>query len=334
MIFILGETLRRDYMSLYGYSLLTTPRLDSLYQQGQLLCFTDAISPAAHTAGSVPLYMTFARNDSGSNAPWYRYPALSRTLAQAGYFTAWISNQESQGAFINLINVIAHLSQHVNYVNQRGVDSEQDAYSQNYDEDVLPHLLYSNGEEAQGKRLFEVIHLMGSHDRYYNRYPKAWARFISTDIARDLKEEYKEKVAQYLNSVYYNDYVVSEIIKRYADHNSLIIYASDHGEAIYDDPRDPSMCGHAMTKGGVSVPLIVYLSDKAKVANPGLTERLSTYLNRPIMLDLLTHSITDLLGISTEYNDPKLSFWSEEYDSTRPRIVISQSQSILYEDMP
>lgn len=334
VIFILGETLRRDYMSLYGYPLPTSPRLDSIYQSGQLLRFTDAISPTSHTAGSVPMYMTFDRNDTGVNDPWYHFPALSRTLAASGYFTAWISNQESQGAFINIINVIAHLSQHINYVNQRGVDSEQDAYSQNYDEDVLPHLLYSTSSETQGKRLFQVVHLMGSHPQYEKRYPKAWERFTFADVPLNIKEEYKRKVAHYINSVYYNDYVVSEIIKRYADKNSLIIYASDHGEAIYDDPRDPSKCDHAMTKGGVSVPLIVYLSDKAKTANPELAERLSTYLDRPIMLDLLTHSITDLLGISTKYSDPKLSFFSEEYDSTRKRIVIGHGQGILYEDMP
>lgn len=334
VVLILGETLRRDYMSLYGFPLPTTPQLDSLYQSGQLLRFTDAVSPTPNTAGSVPKYLTFDRNDKEGNNPWYHYPSLSKTLEQAGYYTAWISNQESQGAFINVINTIAHLCQYVKYVNQRGIDSELNNYTQYYDESVLPALLHTSSKEVEKPKLFEVVHLMGSHARYYKRYPQAWAKFSASDVPRELKEDYKKEVAQYINSVYYNDWVVSQIIQRYSDKNSLIIYVSDHGEVLYDDPRNPTYIDHAMTKGGTSVPLIVYMSQKAKQLNPGLYERLSTYVNRPIMLDLLTHSVTDLLGIYTNHSDPKLSFFSEEYDSSRKRIVEGIGEKILYEDMP
>lgn len=335
VILILGETLRRDYMSLYGFHLPTTPRLDSLHQLGQLLRFSDVASPTPHTAGSVPKYLTFDRNDTGNNAPWYHYPSLSKTLEQAGYYTAWISNQESQGGFINLINSIAHLCQHVKYVNQRGIDAELDKYAQYYDESVLPFLLYANRDNVDQPKLFEVIHLMGSHNKYHKRYPKEWAKFSASDVHRELSAHHKSEIAHYMNSVYYNDWVVSQIIERYADLNSLVIYVSDHGEVLCDDPRNPTYIDHGLTKGGTSVPLILYLSEQAQQANPKLLERIRTQLDSPIMLDLLTHSVTDLLGIHTSHSKASLSFFSLEYDRTRPRLVEGFNKDYtLFEDLP
>ena len=44
-VFILGEATARFHMSLYGYHLPTTPRLDRRRQEGGLHVFTDVIAP-------------------------------------------------------------------------------------------------------------------------------------------------------------------------------------------------------------------------------------------------------------------------------------------------
>ncbi len=53
VILIIGESTQRGYMSLYGYPLSTTPLLDVLKQNGNLVVFDDVISPYAHTDRSI-----------------------------------------------------------------------------------------------------------------------------------------------------------------------------------------------------------------------------------------------------------------------------------------
>ena len=43
IVLIIGESLGRNHMSLYGYSLPTTPLLDSLYRQDELYRLSDVI---------------------------------------------------------------------------------------------------------------------------------------------------------------------------------------------------------------------------------------------------------------------------------------------------
>ena len=72
---------------------------------------------------------------------------------------------------------------------------------------------------------------MGGHGLYYNRYPYAFNKFKAEDIRLQIGERFREIVAQYDNALYYNDYVVDEIIKRFRDKETLVIYVPDHGEA-------------------------------------------------------------------------------------------------------
>lgn len=333
VVLVIGETLRRDYMSAYGYPLPTTPRLDSLAKAGELLLFTDAISPAPNTIGSLTKVLSYALNTDASGKEWYEYPALPMVMKQAGYHTSWVSNQESSGLWLQVLNTFADLCDEKHYVNARSIDAERDETSLYYDEDVLPALRYSDSLAVEQKRLFQVVHLMGSHPFYSKRYPKEYSRFSAVELPLDLKSEYEEVIAQYVNSLYYNDYVVSEIIRRYADKNSLVLYFSDHGEVLYDDPSNPTYADHGMLKQGVSVPLMIYLSPKAQVLNPHLKAELGEYLNRPIMLDGLTHALPSLLGIKTKYSKPSLDFFSSTFDPKTPRILHGLGRTISYDEL-
>ena len=58
VVVILGESMRRNYMHCYGYPLENTPKQDSLVKTGDLVLFSDAISSAAWTTGSISQSMT------------------------------------------------------------------------------------------------------------------------------------------------------------------------------------------------------------------------------------------------------------------------------------
>ena len=76
---------------------------------------------------------------------------------------------------------------------------------------------------------------MGGHGLYYNRYPYSFHKFTEKDIKLNVNESHKLIVAEYDNALYYNDYVVTEIINRFRDTEALVIYLPDHGEAVYDE---------------------------------------------------------------------------------------------------
>ena len=96
-------------MHCYGYPLENTPKQDSLVGTGDLVLFSDAISSAAWTTGSISQSMTFYTLE-GPEKEWYKYPALPLVLSKAGYYTYWVSNQEKQGSGIQPIPTLASTS--------------------------------------------------------------------------------------------------------------------------------------------------------------------------------------------------------------------------------
>ena len=317
----------------YGYSLPNTPGIDSLVSTGDMILFTDVLAPATTTNYSCQRTLTFYTNIE-AKTDWYNYPTLLSTVSRAGYATAWITNQETTGIY----SVSRIFSPFANIVRERNDSSEgmvdTSEHSLNdlagaYDTALLP-LLLSYGELPDSLRstyhrgLFEVVHLMGSHFDYGKRYPKSYARFRAKDIPRNLELDQAQTIASYVNSIYFTDFVIKEIVKKYAQRPALILYMSDHGEVLYDDPKDRKFFGHSpytVTPGAVQVPFMCYVTPRLDQINPALKERLRSAATRRISLDLLTHTLTSLLGIHTRYSDPKLDFLSSEYDGQRSRIV-------------
>lgn len=328
IVVVLGETLRRDYMQCYGFPLENTPHLDSLVRVGELIQFTDVVSPAPNTQESLTKILTYSLNSPEQDS-WYRYPSMMRTFSQAGYWVEWTSNQESSGLVLQQVNVLANLSDHVHYVNARSIDAEHDKSFTYFDEDVLPHLMTQS--DVSKHNLLQIVHLMGSHHKYERRFPPSYNRFTPQDLPVKRDPEKDQTIANYINSIYYNDYVVSEIVKRYRDENALVIYFSDHGEVIYDDPNNPTYIDHGLTVGGVSIPMLMYMSPKMRTTHPEMYQAILDARHRPIMLDNLTHTLTAFFGIQTSYSDPAHNFLSGEYNAHRPRVIYSMSKVFDYD---
>ncbi len=321
IVVIIGETLRRDYMHCYGYPLSNTPHLDSLLKTGDMIRYSDVISPAGNTIESLTQVLTMQL--SGSPKPWYEHPTLTTILSKAGYTTYWTSNQESTGAIVQPLNIIASLADSVKYVHPRSIDGDRDSAARYFDEAVLKDLHYAG---VNGKPFVQFVHLEGSHPIYSKRFPKEFARFGVKDIPQQFGDERDQILSDYVNSVYYNDYVVSEIIRKYSQKDALVIYFADHGEILFDDPSQPHFSGHGLHPSGVSVPFLVYLSPSLKAKYPDLYPQLEQSKELPIMNDLFTHAFCDLLGIKTKFTDPKLNFFSSSYDSHRPRVIKSMGK--------
>lgn len=75
IVLIIGESTQRASMSLYGYGLPTTPRIDALAKTGNLAVFTDTIAPQTYTEGVLQQLLTFS-NAQNAATPWFEQENL------------------------------------------------------------------------------------------------------------------------------------------------------------------------------------------------------------------------------------------------------------------
>ena len=332
VVLILGETARRSSMHCYGYPLQNTPYADSLIQAQELIPFTDVVSPASATIQSNTRSLTFFTHEEGEK-PWYQFPSIIQVLRQAGYATAWIANQEITGEY-SMSNIFGRQADILtgNPAFFKGLGGESVSNRPDLcDEAILPLLQhYSSLPDSLRKHfpqgLFQIVHLMGSHSTYSERYPKAFDKF-TPDSLPVRKGEAKDKIiAAYANSLLYTDYIIHEIIQSYREENALVIYLSDHGDALFDEDY-PELMGHALVPRAVEIPLFVYFSPQLREERPDLWRQIGRQRDKRILSDLLTHALVDLLGIHTEYTQPRFNFFAPTYDDRRTRIVVAPTSN-------
>ena len=335
VVFIIGESLQRNFMSLYGYYLPTTPNLQALEQSGNLIAFSDVVSPGAKTNDVLKYVLNFGNYESEKQRPWNANLDIVNLARLANYETFWISNQERYGQWAVASGASAQMTDHSDFTNQIPVYK----YAYSLDEVMLPSIKNfksgakrsplarkdeSSAAEVNGtqkKDKFFILHLMGSHPSYEFRYPKSFAKFSAADISREpLDEGQKKELAHYLNTVAYNDFIVSEIYKIFAGDNTLIVYFSDHAQSLYQY-RGKLIHG-GINRFTLEIPLIFMASDKFKEQNADLWARIAAAKNRPFLNDDLIHAIAEILEMTElpEY-DPARSVINADFNASRPRII-------------
>lgn len=323
VIFILGESTSRHHMSLYGYDKPTNPKLQQRFEQNEFVLFTDCISGGDLTMLSCERLFSFYDNHAQiafrngreeiTDKPWYQYPNLFDILKAAGYHTAWLSNQESSGIFGNVPRAYADRCDEKNFT----VIRDTGTFVYEFDEKLLP-LLDDSLRKNFSEKNFYVLHLLGTHTDYRLRFPDEYEIFKADDepAKTDFQRAYQ---ADYDNAVLYNDFVVDEIIKRFEDKDAVVIYISDHGEAVFDDGIH---FGHGPGVDGIGleIPMIVWFSKSFKENHPDLVQRVSAAKDLPFMTDDMIHALLDLMQIQTPEFDSRKSLFNENFDTTRRRI--------------
>ena len=319
VVVILGESARADLMSAYGYERPTTPWLDSISKNGnEVVLFNDVCSSGPNTIMSSQRIFTFWNNTP--NKAWYNHPDLTNVLAHAGYYTQWITQQNPQNMYA--IERLFANSAHKLYKTHRYTslykikDSSLSAMA--YDEALLPALHRYDSQHAthvnNKNNVFTMVHLMGSHQNYSERYPPAFDFFKAKDMKECLTEDAKQQKAAYLNSLRYTDHLLEKMIKHYSSQRALVFYFSDHGEMI-DEPQQPGYFGHGtnVDHPTIDIPFFVYASPQLRKEHPELWERIKKAQFRPISTAWFTNSLTSLLGIRTKYNDERYNFFSDKF---------------------
>lgn len=324
IVFIIGESTQRNLMSLYGYRLPTTPRLESLQKENHLIVFQDFVSPFPSTDRSLQRVLTFSHHEN-AQTPWYMQQNLIDVLNLAGYKTHWLSNQDVISIYGNSPEIIAQRAQFTKFT----IMGDSLVAGRPTDGILIPMLNEIRQDSQSTQPMFYAIHLMGAHAGYNGRYPKNFEHFSAQDLqSHQLDSLQGQKLSktqlltkiQYLNAIRYNDYVVSEMMKQFENEDAIVFYLSDHGEEVYDF-RDFS--GHSdgnISRFMVEIPAMVYVSDVFKQNHPDVVQKLQNAINKPFMTDDFIHAFLDIAGIQSEDFDITRSVFSPLFNNKRDRI--------------
>ena len=313
IILIIGESLQRGHMSLYGYGVKNTPLLEGLEASGNLIKFGDTISPYGTTNQVLMRLLNFSDYESERKKAWFRNLSIIDMFKLSGYRTFWISNQEAFGAHALSAKSAADRADAESFLSKSNL---YETVRIKPDGVLLP--LINQAKTEQSERNFYVIHLIGSHMDYSLRYPEGFGKFSAADVKAKLTSKQKDVVAYYDNSVLYNDFVINEIFKIFSGDDSLIVYLSDHGENLYENGR----LGHGMeSRFTYEIPLLFiasreFLSDHAK-----LWQRLAAAKDKPFMSDDLAHLLADIIGVAPLEFDEHKSPIRADFNASRKRIA-------------
>ena len=314
VVFLLGESTSRHHMSLYGYGLPTTPRLEARDARGELAVFRAVTSPHAGTLAVVRTLFSFY--DNASPGMWYEYGNVFDILRQAGVRTAWLSNQEASGFYGSIGRTLGGRCDVMAFTSRL---SHSIDLSERYDEELLPLLDATLAEEPEeaGAAQFFVLHLMGAHEEFGRRYPAPYAQFTEEDErGRGVAASEEERAvrAAYDNAVLYDDAVVDAVIRRFEGRDAVVIFLSDHGEEVYDVR---SLAGHGdeSSPWQRDIPCVFWMSETFRAQHPAAAARIRRATGRAWQSDEMIHTLLDLMQIRVPSYDAQKSLLWEEPDA-------------------
>ncbi len=318
VIFVIGESASSHLMGMYSSKYDSTPLCDKLIETKNLFKFNNVISPKVYTAGMIPLLLS-SMNAENQKISLQGFDNLAKTIKTANYTTFWLSNQEKISTSLAYGTYTASLC-------------DYNAYTQSlsnlapYDEALLPIL--DRFEINKLDKNFFIIHLQGSHIYYKDRYPNGFSKYKPEDcIEKSFKYHQKQTFVEYLNSIYYTDFILNTIVEKFKNEDSLLIYVSDHAEELWQAGFHGRRLKN-VSKYMVDIPMFIWVSDKFKALRPQKVAQIASSLERPYMNDDVFHTILDLLDIHTSQYDPTRSVINNKFID-RDRYV----EGIKYENL-
>ncbi len=296
---VIGESAYRNHWSLYGYPVKTTPFVDSLSQvEPKQLSFYNGIAAAPFTRNVLRMALSFA--SPTDLEPFYTEKTLINMAKDAGYETFWISNQGNSGIQDSYLGYLA-----------AGTDKaifSKGSYLANDDFTLIPMI---KEEHKPASKQFFVIHLVGSHNNYSDRYDLKDVQAIPGE---------NSLLNHYDRSIHHTDRVLHAIYDiMQQDSTALFFHFSDHGEIIGK--------GHGPWKNGIAqfdIPLITISkqADNIDTVMQKYTEPEKNVINNSntifILAEMMGYNVSQKLvekaisdGRYVRHADQSYSFYSD-----------------------
>ena len=231
IVVLIGESVRKQNMSLYGYQRETTP--NEAAERDNMLLYQNAYSPAAITNMSVPIVLSNIDINNYQKELKKLGDNIVNAANHSGYNTFWYSTQGGAHG----ITAIATYSKNKKFLN-------------GYDEAVLPYLKEALKDTSPKKLI--VLHINGSHPYACDKYPPKEAVWEG-----GIDECYD-------NSIRYTDKIIGQIFELLKNKNSALVYFSDHGQI-----KENEIYKHGDYREAVQVPYFVWFSPSIKTDKKG-----------------------------------------------------------------
>ena len=326
IVLVIGESYNKHHSQLYGYQKETTPYQMMMAEDGSLIPFTDVVSSWNLTSFVFKHMLSlYAVGDSGE---WCDKPLFPEVFRKAGYHVTFITNQFLPKAKEAVYDFSGNFFLNDPELSDRQFDV-RNTQTYSFDEGLLKAYDQCSKPDGKCKGNLVIFHLMGSHVDYRARYPrKTFTHFTPSMYDRpELTDKQKRILAEYDNSLRYNDSILYAITQRFADKDAVVIYMPDHGEEIFDGK--PYMYGrmhganidYRLARNEMEIPFWIWGSPQYLWNHPYGWLAIQNAKDRPMMTDALPHLLLYLGGISTPLYRKDLDIVSPDYNLKRPRIL-------------
>lgn len=318
-VLVIGETTRADNWELSGYERPTNPRLSMV---DGLVYFPRAITQSNTTHKSVPMMLSSLTASDFNDIN--RRKGLITAFNEAGFATYYFSNQRRNHSYIDHFGEEA---EHVKFIKDDG--------REHYDIDLLPLIDEALADTVHAKKLI-VVHTYGSHFNYRDRYPEECSYFKPDDKIDANVGNRNSLVNAYDNSVRYVDALLADINERLRSQGVVgaLMYASDHGEDIFDDERGRFLHASPIpTYTQIHVPMVViptaeHTSQFADMS-AAMRDNSLSYVSPSVSI---FHTLLHLAGVSAKGFDSRLSVASKDYTSPGLLYLTDRNEAVnLYE---
>ena len=311
-VLVIGESENRKHMSVYGYNRPTTPFLEKAAKDPHFILYSGAYSCHVQTV-QVLSYALTAKNQY-NEISLEKAPSIIECAKAAGYRTIWLSNQEKYSIYDTPTSVTASEADQEIWLNHNmGTDLKTEVY----DGEIVNHI---RDLKISSPALL-IIHLMGSHRAYWERYPKNHAVFHGDNWLTDT----------YDNSILYTDKVLSDIYEtvKIIPHFQSMIYFSDHSEGI-DEGLDHN--ASIFTWDMTYIPLYMAFSDEYMKNSPDKMIALQNHKNHIFTNDLIFNLMLGLMEIKLSgYDEPSNDLTRPDYDNNPSRFRTLFGEKVITE---
>jgi arylsulfatase A-like enzyme len=310
LLFIGIDSLRADYMSLYGHRRLTTPHMDRYLADGGIVferCFSPSIPTTSGYASMLTGMDCFSTNvvalrHKGSIAPGVA--TLSEVLRENGYSTTCVGfpgNPASRGFDLFVVFVgwhpggvgFAHKAENLNQVaipeleRLAGEDRpfflflrHMDPHTPYLPPEPFNRIFYQGDETDPDNRSLDPVYAFKPFCDYF----ASWFPEGCTDERRI--------DALYAGAVAYMDACIRQLLEKLKElgreEDTVVVFTSDHGETLYD--HECWYDHHGLYDCTLHVPFAIRYAGKTKTA------RIADYCQ---LKDVMP-TVLDVMGIGTD----------------------------------
>ncbi|MDI9313823.1 MAG: sulfatase-like hydrolase/transferase [Hydrotalea sp.] len=298
LVVYIGESTSPIHWSLYGYQRATTPQLEKLAREGNLLVFHNVFSTFSHTGPSLLNALSFRPLSQSLFAPidgQKRIP-LPAVLADSNIINHYISTQ-AYGTSTDLLSIT--IFSKIKKILNNSLNDHQVLLAQLTG--IVPSLKKNQSQVVW-------LHSYAGHAPYINSLPLNFVapvddfyknQPLNNIIAQDGLKSTVREIEGYDSAMTYVDSNLSGAMKQVANLSTpvVVVYFADHGESPnYGLGHDSSRFRHEMFR----VPFVIYFNQAAKDAYPQLFakyQQLAAASRRRIsLLNQFPYTVIDLLG--------------------------------------